>query len=62
VLVDDEAIIAAQRWVWSETRLAVEPAAATTIAALMSERYRPEPGARVVAVLSGANLDPATLG
>jgi threonine dehydratase len=62
VLVDDEAIIAAQRWVWSETRLAVEPAAATTVAALMSGRHRPEPGTRVVSVLSGANLDPATLG
>lgn len=62
VLVDDEAIIAAQRWVWSETRLAVEPAAATTIAALMSGRHRPETGSHVVAVLSGANLDPATVG
>lgn len=62
VLVDDDAIVAAQRWLWSESRLAVEPAAAATIAALMTAAYRPEPGARVVAVLSGANLDPATLG
>lgn len=62
VLVDDDAIVVAQRWLWSETRSAVEPAAATTIAALMTGAYRPEPGARVVAVLSGANLDPATLG
>lgn len=62
VLVEDETIIAAQRWVWTETRLAVEPAAATTIAALMSGAHRPDPGARVVAVLSGANLDPSTIG
>jgi threonine dehydratase len=62
VLVDDETIIAAQRWVWTETRLAVEPAAATTIAALMSGAHRPKPGSRVVAVLSGANLDPTTIG
>lgn len=62
VLVDDGAIIAAQRWLWSETRLAVEPAAASTIAALMSGAHRPEAGSRVVAVLSGANMDPATIG
>lgn len=62
VLVEDDAIVDSQRWLWSESRLAVEPAAATTIAALMTGAYRPEPGARVVAVLSGANLDPATLG
>ncbi len=62
VLVDDDAIVEAQRWLWSETRVAVEPAAATTIAALVTGGYRPEPRARVVAVLSGANFDLATLG
>ena len=62
VLVDDEAIVDAQRWLWSEARLVVEPAAATTVAALRAEAVRPDRGARVVAVLSGANVDPSTVG
>lgn len=61
VLVDDDAIVDAQRWLWSEARLVVEPAAATPLAALRTGAVRPEPGARVVALLSGANLDPATI-
>jgi threonine dehydratase len=61
VLVEDSEIVAAQRWLWEETRLVVEPAAAATVAALMAEVYRPKPGDRVVALISGANLDPADL-
>lgn len=61
VLVSDEAIVEAQRWLWSTARLAVEPAAATTIAALRTGAFFPEGGARVVAVLSGANVDPGTV-
>lgn len=61
VLVDDEDIVAAQRWVWAHARLAVEPAAATTVAALMSGAYRPAAGEHVVALMSGGNVDPATV-
>lgn len=61
VLVDDEAIVKAQRWLWRELRIAVEPSAATTVAALMTGSYRPEAGSTVVAMLSGANFDPSTL-
>lgn len=61
VLVSDEDIVAAQRWLWSETRLAVEPAAATPIAALRSGAVKPAPGTRVVALISGGNVDPATV-
>lgn len=61
VLVSDDQIVEAQRWLWAETRLAVEPAAATTVAALRSGAYRPEPSASVVCVLSGGNVDPATV-
>lgn len=60
-LVNDEEIIEAQRWLWSETRLAVEPAAATTVAALRTRAFRPDPGSRVVAILSGGNVDPQTV-
>lgn len=61
VLVSDEDILEAQRWLWSSTRLAVEPAAATTVAALRSGAYRPEPDANVVCVLSGGNVDPGSV-
>lgn len=61
VLVDDAAIVAAQKWLWSETRQIVEPAAATTIAALQSGSLSPSPDTTVVAVLSGGNVDPASI-
>jgi len=59
VLVGDDDIVEAQRWLWAETRLAVEPAAATPLAALRTRRFQPEDRAHVVVVLSGANVDPA---
>lgn len=61
VVVGDDDIMAAQRWLWSELRLVVEPAAATTIAALQTGAFHPSPGSRVVVVLSGGNVDPATV-
>ncbi len=61
VLMDDESIVAAQRWIWANVRLAVEPAAATTVAALTSGAYRPERGEHVVAMISGGNVDPGTV-
>ncbi|MDP1902183.1 MAG: threonine/serine dehydratase [Rubrivivax sp.] len=60
-LVDDEAILAAQQQLWRELRLAVEPAAALPLAALMSGRVQPLPHERVALVLCGANFDPTTL-
>lgn len=61
VLVAEAEIVEAQRWLWSESRLVVEPAAATTVAALLSGVFRPPTGARVVAVLSGGNVAPGTV-
>jgi threonine dehydratase len=61
ILVGDSEIVATQRWLWEETRLVVEPAAAATVAALRAEAYRPKTGERVVALISGANLDPTDL-
>lgn len=61
VVVSDQAITEAQRWIWEELGLAVEPAAATPVAALRTGAYIPISGARVVVVLSGANLDPSTV-
>lgn len=61
VLMDDGDIVEAQRWIWENVKLAVEPAAATTVAALLSGVYRPRPGEHVVAMISGANLDPGSV-
>ena len=61
VLVDDDQIENAQKWLWANTRLAIEPAAATTVASLMSGSYLPESGEHVVAMISGANVDPSTV-
>jgi threonine dehydratase len=60
-LVPDAAITAAQRSLWHELRLVVEPAAALPLAALQAGIVRPAPGERVLLVVCGANVDPATL-
>lgn len=60
-LVDDAAILAAQRRLWRDFRLAVEPAAALPLAALAAGLVRPARHERVLLVVCGANLDPATL-
>lgn len=61
VLVTDEAIIEARRFLWAEYRLAVEHGTAAAVAALRTGAYRPAPGERVVVVLCGANTDPSDL-
>ena len=61
VLVSDDAIVAAQRLLWRDLRIAVEPGGATAMAALASGAYRPGPGERVGILLCGANLDGPSL-
>ena len=61
LLLDDAAIRAAQRWLWSELKLAVEPAAALGLAALQSGTYVPRADERVCLIICGANVDPAQL-
>jgi threonine dehydratase len=61
VLVRDEAIVEAQRRLWNEARLIVEPGGAAALAALLSGGYRPDPGERVVVLVCGANADPASV-
>ncbi|MCB1390876.1 MAG: threonine/serine dehydratase [Rhodobacteraceae bacterium] len=55
VLVTDAAIVEAQRLLWREARLLVEPAGATALAALLSGAYVPGPGEKVAVLLCGAN-------
>jgi threonine dehydratase len=59
VLVPDDAILAAQRRLWDQFRLVAEPGGATALAALLSGRFTPPPGAKVGVVVCGANTDPA---
>ena len=61
LLLPDEAIRAAQSWLWRELKLAVEPAAALPLAALQGAAYRPHEGEKVCLIVCGANLDPAAL-
>ncbi len=60
-LVGDAAITAAQRRLWTELRLAVEPAAALGLAALLTGVVRPRANERVALVLCGANFDVSTV-
>jgi threonine dehydratase len=61
LLLSDEAIRAAQHYLWRELKLAVEPAAALPLAALHSGAYLPQADEKVCLIICGANLDPATL-
>jgi threonine dehydratase len=61
LLLPDEAIRSAQRWLWREMKLAVEPAAALGLAALQSGAVRPRTHEKVCLILCGGNVDPATL-
>ncbi len=62
LLVPDSAIRAAQMWLWTELRLAVEPAAALGLAALQIGLFQPGANDSVGLILCGGNVDPATLG
>lgn len=60
-LVEDPAIVEAQRVLWRDFRIAVEPGGATALAALISGAYKPAPGERVGVLVCGANVDLARL-
>jgi threonine dehydratase len=61
VLVTDDAIAAARRLLWEQLRLVAEPGGATALAALISGRFVPPPGARVGVVICGGNTDPGKI-
>ena len=61
VIVEDEAIAAAQRALWEDLRLVAEPGGAAALAALLSGTYRPEADERVGVVICGGNTDPAKI-
>ncbi len=61
LLVSDDDIIAARRWLWRDARVAAEPAGAAALAALLSGAYVPADGERVCVVVCGGNADPSGL-
>jgi threonine dehydratase len=56
VLVSEEELFDAFRWLYARTKFAVELGAAASTAALLSGKVRIEPGQTVVAVVSGGNI------
>ena len=61
LIVPDGAIRDAQRRLWDAVRVFAEPGGATSLAALLSGAYVPEPGEHVVVVVCGANGDLAAI-
>ncbi len=57
VLVTDEEMEQAARWLWFEFGLAADLSGAASVAALLSDRYRPPEGAHVCALVCGAGTD-----
>jgi len=59
VLVDDDAMLDAARWLWFEMGLSVELSAAAALAALRTGAYLPAAGETVCALVCGAGPDGA---
>lgn len=57
VLVSDAEIVAAMRDIMTYSKLLIEPAGAAALAALTTRKAGIAPGSRVVAVISGGNVD-----
>ena len=58
VLVSDDEIAEAMRFLYVRAKLACEPAGAAAVAALLTGKVRVDPGSPIVAVVSGGNADP----
>jgi threonine dehydratase len=61
VLVEDAAVRTAQRALWRELRIVVEPGGSAAFAGLLSGAYPAAPDARVGIVLCGGNTDPGSV-
>ncbi len=55
VLVEDDAIVAAQKALWTDLRIVAEAGGAAAYAALLSKSYRPEKDERVGVLVCGGN-------
>jgi threonine dehydratase len=54
-LVTDDSIQEAQQTLWKDLRIVAEPGGAAAFAALLSGRYKPQPGERVGVLVCGGN-------
>ncbi len=61
VVVPDEVILEGLRFLAARAKLVAEPAGAAAVGALLAGRVAVRPGERVVAIVSGGNVDPARL-
>jgi threonine dehydratase len=59
LLVSDESIVAAQRWLWTNLKLVVEPGGASAFAAVLDGTHVPTGHGSTVVVVCGANTDPS---
>ena len=57
VLVKDQEMREAARWLWREAAIAAELSGAAAVAALLSSRYRPAAGEKVCAIVCGSGSD-----
>jgi threonine dehydratase len=60
VLVPDDAILASQKSLWSNARLATEPGGAAAFAAILTGAYRPSANERVGVLVCGGNTSAVT--
>jgi len=61
VVISDEAIIDGLQFLVARARVVAEPAGAAAVGALLDGAVRAKPGERVVAIVSGGNIDPERL-
>ena len=55
VLVTEESLLAARKFLWQRLRILAEPGASVALASLISGQVRPRPGSTVVVVVTGGN-------
>jgi threonine dehydratase len=61
ILVSDQEILQAQRFLWERLRVAAEPGGAAALAGFLSGRAAIESNASVAVIVCGGNVDPRTL-
>lgn len=61
LLVNDASIREAQRWLWRELKLVVEPGGATAFAAVLDGTHQVSASGNTVVVVCGANTDPSSV-
>jgi threonine dehydratase len=55
ILIEDDDIKTAQRFLWNQAQIITEPGGAAAFAGLLSGAYKPESGERVGVIVCGAN-------